>query len=62
MKNEKLTLITLFTFFFLLSASLFYLMIAKDIKVREDQVEKMQAPREAETPQLWPKVEIRTSR
>lgn len=62
MKNEKLTLITLFTFFFLLSASLFYLMIAKDLKLKQEQIEKIQAPKETESPQIWPKVEIRTSR
>lgn len=61
MKSEKTTLITIFTIFFLLSVSLIYLMIKKDMVTKENQEKRMQMPRENEKMlDAWPKVEIQT--
>lgn len=61
MKSEKTTLIIIFTIFFLLAASLIYLMIKNDIKKEDAQKEKMSQPRVNNAPEnSWPKVEIET--
>lgn len=61
MKNEKVRLIIIFILFFFLSSLLIYMMIKKDIKIKDEQIKKMEAKRGHETMHdNWPKVEIET--
>lgn len=61
MRNEKVTLITIFSLLFVLSATLTYLMIAKDIKEKEIAQEKFRRESKDNTPDnVWPEVIIQT--
>lgn len=61
LKNEKATLIAIFTILFLLSSSLIYLMITKDLKsdgLREAKINESREIQRIE--ENWPKIEIQT--
>ncbi len=63
MNNEKIILITIFTLFFALSASLIFMMIKKDLNVEETGRRWISEPSVNQKPENnWPKVEIQTSR
>ena len=60
MKKEKSLFLLIFTLFFLLSGSLLYLMIKKDVDEKDRQVARMAQPSTNNTPEnVWPKVEIK---
>jgi hypothetical protein len=60
MKNEKVNLIIIFAIFFLLSGTLFYLMLKKDINQNDLNRKVMQEPVDNGPDNVWPKVEIET--
>jgi cell division protein FtsL len=63
MKNEKVLLVTIFTLFFALSASLIFVMIKKDLK--QEQEGRKWINEEVKNPKpenSWPRVEIQTSK
>lgn len=60
MEIEKKTLTILFTLFFILLASLMYLMIKKDLVQQDTNQKRMQAVDNSKQDNVWPKVEIQT--
>ena len=58
MKKEKLNLIIIFSLFFLLSATLFYIMMKKDLHTEQIQRESINME-DTRAENTWPKVEIK---
>lgn len=63
MRNEKVLLLSIFSLFFIISALLMFVMIKKDLIRRNEGERRMSQPINSDRPEnLWPKVEIQTSK